>query len=248
MTALNDYLADRFLTAAQVAAAADMAIDELDLLICEGLVPAASYVVADTGTLGSFVFGAMAAPGATPGRYFPPSQTVWIARAHEAVLRYGLHGAQARLKEQFGHRFAAALAALNLAVWRLPDCFGENGAPLEAGLRVRVDNAWSYFLSGTFGMCVVNPVSEAHIAYKEVLQEKLVQLSENGARRQFSAQQAQALLALIDQYAAAAMPFSPVEYTRSSRKRLVDDLRATLHAAHPLAARTGLGQGAAALA
>lgn len=38
------------------------------------------------------------------------------------------------------------------------------------------------------------------------------------------------LLALIDDYAAAAMPFSPAEYARSSRKRLVDDLRPRVEA------------------
>lgn len=35
---------------------------------------------------------------------------------------------------------------------------------------------------------------------------------------------------LIDAYAAAAMPFSPIEYPRSSRKRLVENLRANLRA------------------
>ena len=35
---------------------------------------------------------------------------------------------------------------------------------------------------------------------------------------------------LIDQYAQASMPFSPLEYARSSRKRLVDDLREKLGA------------------
>jgi hypothetical protein len=33
------------------------------------------------------------------------------------------------------------------------------------------------------------------------------------------------LLQLISSYASSAMPFSPAEYARSSRKRLVDDLR-----------------------
>jgi hypothetical protein len=36
------------------------------------------------------------------------------------------------------------------------------------------------------------------------------------------------LLQLIDDYAISSMPFSPAEYERSSRKRLVDDLRSAV--------------------
>ena len=103
--------------------------------------------------------------------------------------------------------------------------------PIHAGLRVRTDAAWEYFLNGTFGLCVACPISEAHIAYKEVLQEKLTQSSDNGRKTAFSPPQAQATRELIDAYAAASMPFSPIEYASSSRKRLVEDLGAHLGAA-----------------
>ena len=79
-------------------------------------------------------------------------------------------------------------------------------------------------------MCVANPVSAAAIAHEEVLQEKLTQSSDNGSKTMFSPQLAQATHALIDAYAAASMPFSPIEYASSSRKRLVEDLRANLRA------------------
>jgi hypothetical protein len=81
---------------------------------------------------------------------------------------------------------------------------------------------------GTFALCVANPISEAHIAYKEVLQEKLAQQSESGAKMVFSPQEVFAMSELIDRYAAAAMPFSPIEYALSSRKRLVEELRANI--------------------
>jgi hypothetical protein len=70
--------------------------------------------------------------------------------------------------------------------------------------------------------------SAAAIAYKEILQEKLVALSENGKKLVYPVQQARAMQELIDAYAAAAMPFSPVAYPVSSRKRLVEDLRANM--------------------
>ena len=228
MTELNNYLAKHYLSEAQLTTAAAIRIDELDALIRNRLVPAPSYVITDSGKLGSFVFGEMEAPGSTPGRYFHPSQLVWIARARRVLASGAVHDAEARLKEQFTANFAAALATLNLTTWRLRDSFEENGAPIAEGVLTRTDSAWKYFLNGTFALCVANPISEAHIAYKEVLQEKLTQQSENGSKTMFSPQQARAMHELIDAYAAAAMFFSPVEYALSSRKRLVEDLRANI--------------------
>lgn len=74
-------------------------------------------------------------------------------------------------------------------------------------------------------------LAEAAIARKEILQEKLMALSDNGTRERFDASERRQLLRLIGAYARASMPFSPVEYPRSRRKRLVDDLRARLLAA-----------------
>jgi hypothetical protein len=224
MTDLDTYLAQHYLNDAQVAAAAAIDLDELDALLRDRLVPAPSYVVSESGTVCSFVFGDMAAPGSMAGRFFHPSQLVWIAVARHAMANATVGDAQGSLKAQFGAKFSAALAMLNVTTWRLRDSFGDDGAPIADGLRVRTDSAWTYFLNGTFALCVANPISEAHIAYKEVLQEKLTQLSDNGGRTIFAPPEVAPMLELIDAYAAAAMPFSPVEYARSSRKRLVEDL------------------------
>ncbi|MDO8047267.1 DUF6058 family natural product biosynthesis protein [Janthinobacterium sp. SUN211] len=234
MTELDHYLAHHYLDETQLAAAAAMTMEEIDALIQARLVPAPAYVVDASGNLCSFVFGVMAAPGSRAGRYFPPSQLAWIAVALHALAE-GPETAPARLQAQFASRYGAALATLNLTTWRLRDSFDDRGAPIAEGLRARTDSAWTYFLNGTFSLCVANPMSEAHIAWKEVLQEKLAQQSGNGsktlfsqAQALFSQAQAQQMHALIDAYAAAAMPFSPIEYALSSRKRLVEDLRANL--------------------
>ncbi len=226
MTALNNYLAKHYWNEAQLTSAAGISVALLDALIGDELVPAPSYVVTESGMVGSFVFGEMAAPGSTPGRYFHPSQLVWIALAHKAIAEGG--DARARLEQQFTGNFSAALAALNGSTWRMPDSFDDAGNPLAAGLKVRTDSAWKYFLNGTFGLCVASPVSEANIALKEVLQEKLAHLSENGSKTTYPTEQVAAMHELIDGFDAAAMPFSPVEYALSSRKRLVDDLRVKL--------------------
>ncbi|MDN2676402.1 DUF6058 family natural product biosynthesis protein [Janthinobacterium sp. SUN033] len=227
MTELDHYLAQHYLDERQLAAAAAMTMEEIDALIQARQVPAPAYVVDASGNLCSFVFGAMAAPGSRAGRYFPPSQLAWIAVARDAVAG-DAETAPARLQAQFASRYGAALATLNLTTWRLRDSFDDRGAPIAEGLRARTDSAWTYFLNGTFSLCVANPMSEAHIAWKEVLQEKLAQQSGNGSKTLLPQAQAQQMHALIDAYAAAAMPFSPIEYALSSRKRLVEDLRANL--------------------
>lgn len=130
MTEMNNYLAEHYLNEAQLATAAEIGIDELETLIRNRLVPAPSYVITDGGRVASFVFGQMEAPGATPGRYFHPSQVVWIARARQVIARGAAANAAADLKRQFTDNFAAALATLNLSTWRLRDSFDENGAPI----------------------------------------------------------------------------------------------------------------------
>ncbi len=227
MTELNNYLQKHYLNEVQLTTAGAMHVDELDALIRDRLIPAPSYVVTDKGSVCSFAFGEMAAPGSAPGRYFHPSQPVWIDRARRAIASGAAHDVGSRLRAQFSYKFSVALATLNLATWRLRDSFDDDGAPIDDGLRVRTDTAWEYFLNGTFALCVANPISEAHIAYKEVLQEKLTQHRDN-SQTVFSPQQAMATHELIDAYAAASMPFSPIEYALSSRKRLVEDLRASI--------------------
>ena len=224
MTELDHYLARHYLNAQQLAAASDLPLKEIDALIASQMIPAPAYTVSAEGLLHSHVFGVMPAPGALPGRYFHPSQLSWIAvaRAPRATA--------VSVKARFVSRFAAALAALNLSTWRLRDCFDDGGGVISEGLRALTESAWTFFLNGTFSLCVANPVSEAHIAYKEVLQEKLTHVSENGQRSSYPAEELVALLELISAYAKAAMPFSPIEYPRSSRKRLVEDLRARLAA------------------
>lgn len=228
MTALNAYLARYFYDEAQIARASGIDAEAHAALVRDQLVPGPSYEVSAAGKLSSYVFGAMDAPGAAPGRYFHPSQAVWIARANEASQA----GApQTALKRRFTAAFGAALAELDRSTWRLPDSFDAQGTPISAGLALRTESAWLHFIKGTFGLCVANPVSEQEIARKEVLQEKLTQLSDNGSRAVYPAPEAAFLRALIDAYAAAAMPFSPVEYPISSRKRLVEDLLVKLRVA-----------------
>jgi uncharacterized protein (DUF952 family) len=223
-TELDRYLGERYLNAAAFAAACDIASDELRDLVRRELIPEPSYVVHE-GTLTSYVFGTMPAPGSKDGEYFHPAMAPWVAKARYDVVTHGIEGAHERARNAFVDEFAAALRALNASLYRLTDAFDASGNRIPAGLNARLDSAWEHFRRGTFGLCVANPVDALAIARKEVLQEKLTAATQNGAKRSFDAAEIPAIRQLIDDYAESSMPFSPIEYSRSSRKRLVDDLR-----------------------
>jgi hypothetical protein len=234
MTTLDQYLAQHYLNLPAFASACAISSEKLQALIAAQLVPACSYRVNSNGSISSYVFGEMAAAGALSGEYFHPELVGWVARARNRLASLGAAAAYLSLKAEFVENFSAALAELNRNIWRLPDSFDDAGRALSSGLEARYELIWQHFLLGTIGLCVRHPLTEAAIAHKEVLQEKLSALSDNGAKSIFTDAEAQELLALITAYADATMPFSPIEFPISSRKRLVDDLRLKIeHAQKP---------------
>ncbi len=230
-SALDVYLAQHFLSAEQFASACGISSTELFDLVRDRLVPAPSYVVSGSSTVNSHVFGTMPAAHSTDGSYFHPGNVVWVRRTQRVIAEIGRDQACNALRTMFAEHLQTALLELDCRVWRMPDSFDAEGLPIAAGLRARVDSIWEHHLHGTYGVCVANPVSETAIAQKEVLQEKLTALTGNGARADFSQPEVRQIAELIDAYAQSTMPFSPVEYSVSSRKRLIDDLRLRLPAA-----------------
>lgn len=225
MSKLDAYLAEHFLNAEQFAAACKMSVDELDNFVQKNLVPAPSYVVSESSTVSSFVFGEMEAKDSTPGQYYHPAHVTWVVVAREIVATFGEEIASEKLRENFCQNFQAALTDLNKTTMRLQDSFTDEGLPIDAGIIARTDLVWEHFLKGTFGLCVANPTTEAAIARKEVLQEKLNHLSNNGSRTEYSPTELLTVMNLVNDFAEVSMPFSPIEYHLSSRKHLVDDLR-----------------------
>lgn len=231
MHPLDAYLHQHYLDAARFAAHCGIDLAELDALIAAQWIPAPSYVVDGSATVHTAVFGALPAPGARDGRYFHPAMAAWVARARHLRASFGDAAVPERMRSTFAHNLRTALARCDRTLWRLPDSFDADGTERSAGLERRLQAMWTHFLQGTYGLCVAAPSDEAAIAHKDILQEKLAALSGDGSRERFGADERERLLELIDAYAQASMPFSPVEFPHSSRRRLVDDLRARLLAA-----------------
>jgi hypothetical protein len=233
MQPLNAYLARHFFTNAQLAAASAVSCTELDDLLSRSLIPAPSYVVKNS-KVRSIVFGETSAPGAVDGQYFHRHGVSWVKRAAECRTRLSGELAYQELRSRFRDNLREAFVELDRTVWRLPDCFRYDRSFIEAGFAARFESIWTHFQNGTYGVCVAQPDSELAIARKEVLQEKLVALTANGARILFPGDERAVVAQTIAEYAAACSLFSPVDYARSSRKRLVDDLHRSLEGAGEL--------------
>ncbi len=225
VTKLDEYLSRYFVTAEELSALCDISPEALWRMVHKQLVMQPSYIVSQSRVIESYVFGKLSCDGARNGCYFRPATKLWVRRAVDALRNADESKAYATLKATFERNFTAALQALDRTMWRLRDCMTDDGAVIQLAMQTRLQDAWNHHLHGVFGLCVVNPESEAAIAIKEVCQEKLAALSDNGGKEIFSYSEAEELLAVIDEYAMLSMPFSPVEYSLSSRHRLVDNLR-----------------------
>lgn len=205
---LRDYLHHHFVDGATLAQMAGISIARLNALIDAEAVPAPSYLVVGR-SITSALFGTIDNIDADSGRYFRPENLRWLRIAMQAPQGFERQ------------------AVVNCLSQELLDAFTLAGIPSDTA-NAKVAEFLPHFFNGTFGLCVSNPANGYGIARKELLQERLSALTAHGSNCTPAGITPQELLTLVDDFAAACMPFSPAEYGRSSRKRLVDDLRLKL--------------------
>lgn len=208
---LRDYLHHHFVDGATLAQMAGISIARLNALVDSAAVPAPSYLVVGR-SITSAVFGCIDDVDADAGRYFRPENLRWLRIATQAPQGFERQ------------------AVVNCLSQELLDAFTMAGISGEAAT-AKVASFLPHFFNGTFALCAANPANGYAIARKELLQERLSALTNNGANAHPAGVSQAELQQLIDDFAAACMPFSPAEYARSSRKRLVDDLRLKLQPA-----------------
>lgn len=232
MNSTQAYLGNYYLNQTQFALRCELSPQDIEELVAAQLIPAPSYQVSDSGHCKSVVFGELIDPDSVEelkaGSYFHPAAATWTRYAYTTLQRHTKDEARAIVKRRFVEELVHALAIKNNSTYRLKDCFDETGSAITTGITQRVNTNWQHFLNGVFSLCVAKPDSIANIVHKEILQEKLSAITNNGIRVDYQNEDLAALKKLIDDYADSTMPFSPLEYPRSSRKRLVEDLRKTL--------------------
>lgn len=207
---LSSYLGRHFVDKAAFAVRAGISVERLEALLLLEAIPCATYVC-DGVSISSSVFGKTPINEPLHGEYFRPENTRWVVIAHAAPAGYERQTVLSKLTEEL----KASLVHYGLS---------------EADIESRITDYLPYFYDGTFGLCVADPSTGAGIVKKEMLQEKLIEMTDNGKDVSSHNGSEDELLELIGLYADSAMPFSPAEYERSSRKRLVDDLRSRLAA------------------
>lgn len=208
---LRDYLHHHFVDGATLAQMAGISISRLNALVDAHAVPAPSYLVIGR-SITSAVFGTIDDVDADPGRYFRPENLRWLRIALQAPQGFERQAVTDCLSQE------------------LLDAFVLAGVSADAAAS-KVASFLPHFFNGTFALCAANPANGYAIARKELLQERLSDLTSNGSNATPVGVSVAELQQLIDDFAAACMPFSPADYPRSSRKRLVDDLRLKLQLA-----------------
>lgn len=222
----RDYLEDRFVPRAMFCEIAEVDEREFARQLDGHLVPSPSYTVAGN-MLRSAAFGDLGLTDAADGEYFPPDAQAWVRKASELTAANREQATQA-MRQAFVEELTVALSEWNRNQWRLPDSFDDAGFGIQAGLDGRQNGFWQAHLAGIFGVCVARSASIEAIVEKELLQERLAAITANGTRRDYDDEDRCVVTALVDRYERASMPFSPPEYPRSSRKRLVEDVRRLL--------------------
>jgi hypothetical protein len=220
---VRDYLERYFAPETAFASACGFDADGLRDLIAAGLAPAPSYVVAD-GHIASYVFGRTPTEDAPPGAWFARGSEAWVGRAQAAIAVSGREYAGARLHADFKRAYRDAMRAAHASEGAIPGFARDDGGFDDAAFECSFDAIWTHFLAGTFTLCVRDANDAPTICEKEVIQLRLVAATDNGAKRIYTATESSSIRALIARYLDASMPFSPAEYDRSSRRRLVADV------------------------
>ncbi|MBA3832844.1 MAG: hypothetical protein H0X34_13310 [Chthoniobacterales bacterium] len=211
--ALTGYLAAYFCSLDDLAYMTESTVAQIEKLIANGFVPRCSYEITSDRQLVSFVFGSIPGASAPMGRYFALSNAVWIRRALALSKGNRLETAQAQFEARFKKKYLGALRA------RSP-----RADTAETNWQDQLGNTLKHFRAGTYGLCVRDCVSVDRIARKQTVVEQLERLTAGGTRHDFDASEAREVRLAIIEYNAIAMPFSPLDYSLSSRKRLVADL------------------------
>ena len=113
---------------------------------------------------------------------------------------------------------------------RLQDLFASglttHHEKVNAGLDAHIVEEWGHFLDGTYGLCTKSGLPD-DIAAKELAVLIVKEITEERYDKALSPAERDRLTAAVNLLDAASAPFAPHERLRSSRYRLVDQVRSS---------------------
>ncbi|WMW80755.1 DUF6058 family natural product biosynthesis protein [Undibacterium cyanobacteriorum] len=233
------YLDQFYISDLDLMQAWSVAREEFDHLLSEGVLASPSYWI-HAGRLHSVVFGDLEASDLADQQFFHRDLREDMQARFVYWREHGVAATLAHFEQRFKQHCLAALLNWQQQRWPLQDCTNDDGERCESALQERANKYWDYLQQGIFGLCVQQAGSVSHIVEKELLQERLsllyqsqTELAESTSAsseepsfaQTKSCSSASTIAELQTNYARACMPFSPVEYPRSSRYRLLELLQ-----------------------
>lgn len=216
---LQDYLNRYFISRDELERKLEVDSHELNELINCGFIPSWSYKVED-GFVRSHIFGQSLAPSCDNGEYFSPYAVDWYYYHLEHFADYKtVDGLKSKLHLHFIQAFVAEAHTSESFQVTFPELLEDFNL-----LQEMANNTWQHYMKGTFGVCIRKPSSIAHLIEKQVAAAALSKVTNNGKKFDYDAEELVVLHRCIREYNKVAMPFSPVDYEKSSRKRLVDNV------------------------
>ena len=195
-----------------------------------GAIPKCSYHILNNHQVSTDIFGEREITGGVPGKYYPKAVVDWVNRAKSVLEMLPEEEIENRLKENFYSDYISVFKQLKDLKMLYPHFFNSEDELLIEPLEKQAESTWKEHLKGTYGICVVNPIDVSAIIQKQVAVTRLIQITDNGQKAEFSKEEKEAFIDASKTYDKAAMPFSPVDYPTSSRKRLLDDVKLRLKA------------------
>ncbi len=193
-----------------------------------GAIPNYSYHIINCNLVETTVFGKLKIDQGIPGKYYSKSVQHWFTKALKVIELYPTDQIGEQLQNEFQLEYSQHIKQLLQFKQLFPELFDDKGIFIESLLKKKAAQTCSEHLSGAYGVCVVNPNSVSAIIEKQIAVRRLTSVTENGNKQKFSDQQQTEFLRAAERFDQVAMPFSPADYPHSSRRRLLDDIRARL--------------------
>lgn len=204
---LLTYLQTHFISKETLLRESQLSHLELAMLIEKRLMPKAAYKLALKLECDSF-FGVHSDESCL--EFYPQGTLVWLG----AVLQVT---DEAQAFALFSKRYKNQLHRLKA------QGFNPRDAKLDQDIDAHLESEWQHFLGGIYGLCTKTGLPE-DIANKEAA---IVIINEYLARDEhLSPDELTNLHQVVDLLDEASALFAPHERERSSRKRLIDDVRA----------------------
>lgn len=140
--------------------------------------------------------------------YYAKGYVSWLAIINHLPLKEGAYAV-------FSNRYKAAIDNLKLLG------HSSNNSKLTSELDSHIKQEWQHFLDGIYGLCTKSGLPE-DIAAKEF---SIIEINELTEFDELDAKQLEKLTLAVNLLDKASSPFAPHERLKSSRHRLVNEVR-----------------------